>query len=413
MPGGVSSPVRAFRAVGGTPPVIAKGNGATIIDLDGNEYIDYVCSWGALILGHADDRVVAAVGKAAAKGCSFGALSEGEIRLAELIVSRIPAAQMIRLVNSGTEAVMSAVRLARGFTGRDRIVKFKGCYHGHVDALLAAAGSGPMTLGTPVSPGVPSGAAGDTYVLPYNDLAAVKRVLDADGPAIAAVIVEPVAANMGLVPPADGFLPGLRTLCDEHGALLVFDEVVTGFRVSSGGAGAHFGVVPDLVCVGKVVGGGLPLAAYGGRRDVMEHVSPAGKVYQAGTLSGNPLAAAAGIATLQATAESGFYDTIDAATLRLHEGLRAAAAEVGVTAQPVYLASLLCTFFSDAPPTEHASVKRSDTVRFAKFFHAMLERGVYLPPSQFECWFVSAAHTDDHIDRTIDASREAFRIAAG
>jgi len=412
MPGGVSSPVRAFRAVGGTPRVIAKGKGAVITDVDGNSYIDYVGSWGPLVLGHADDRVVVAVDKAAAKGCSFGAPTDAETQLAELIVARVPSIEMVRFVNSGTEAAMSAIRLARGHTGRDKIIKFEGCYHGHSDALLVEAGSGAMTLGAPSSPGVPAGTIADTLVLRYNDLDVVEAALKAHGGKVAAVLVEPIAGNMGCVPPNTGYLEGLRRLCNEHEVLLVFDEVMTGFRVSPGGAQQLYDVQPDLTCLGKIVGGGLPAAAYGGRREIMEKVSPVGDVYQAGTLSGNPLAMAAGIATLQALAEAGVYESLEAGGAKLAEGLRLAAQAAGVATQHARVGSMLCTFFSSEPVTDFASAGRCGTKAYAAFFHAMLERGVYLAPSQFECLFVSLAHDDEQIEETIAASAEAFKAVA-
>ncbi len=414
MPGGVSSPVRAFGAVGGVPRFIAKGAGAVLTDLDGNSYTDYVGSWGPLILGHADERVVAAINKAAAKGCSFGAPTEAEIRLAELVIARVPGIEMVRFVNSGTEATMSAVRLARGFTGRDAVVKFEGCYHGHVDALLVNAGSGLLTFGIPSSPGVPGAVTADTLVLPYNNLIPAKELFAEHGKRIAAVLVEPIAGNMGCVPPAEGFLAGLRSLCDQHGALLVFDEVMTGFRVAPGGAQQLYGVQPDLTCLGKVLGGGLPMAAYGGRREIMEQVSPLGPVYQAGTLSGNPLATAAGIATLEALAEPDVYETLEARSARLAEGLSEAAQAAGVRVYHTRVGSMLCVFFTEGPVTDHASAVRSDTKAYARYFHAMLERGVYLAPSQYECMFVSLAHTDELIESTIQAADEAFdEVARG
>ncbi len=414
MPGGVSSPVRAFGAVGGVPRYIAKGAGAVLTDLDGCCYTDYVGSWGPLILGHADERVVAAINKAAAKGCSFGAPTEAEIRLAELIIARMPSIEMVRFVNSGTEATMSAMRLARGFTGRDALVKFEGCYHGHADALLVKAGSGLLTFGTPSSPGVPNGATADTLVLPYNNLSAAKDLFAEHGKRIAAVLVEPIAGNMGCVPPTEGFLAGLRSLCDQHGTLLVFDEVMTGFRVAPGGAQQLYGVQPDLTCLGKVLGGGLPIAAYGGRREIMEQVSPLGPVYQAGTLAGNPLATAAGIATLEALAEPDVYETLEARSARLAEGLAQAARAAGVCVFQTRVGSMSSVFFTDGPVTDYASAVRSDTRAYARYFHAMLERGVYLAPSQYECMFVSLAHTDDLIESTIQAADEAFdEVARG
>ena len=412
MPGGVNSPVRAFRGVGGTPRVIAKAKGAVITDVDGNSYIDYVGSWGPLILGHADERVVAAIDKAAAKGCSFGAPTEAETQLAELIVSRVPSIEMVRMVNSGTEAGMSAIRLARGYTGRDKIIKFEGCYHGHSDALLVQAGSGAMTFGSPSSPGVPAGTVADTLVLSYNDLDAVEAALSEHGKQMAAVLVEPIAGNMGCILPNTGYLEGLRRLCTEHDVLLIFDEVMTGFRVAPGGTQQLYGVQPDLTCLGKIVGGGLPVAAYGGRREIMEQVSPVGAVYQAGTLSGNPLGMAAGIATLHALAEEGVYESLEASAAKLAQGLRSAAAGAGVATRHTRVGSMMCTFFSSEPVTDFASAGRCDTRAYAVFFHAMLDRGVYLAPSQFECLFVSLAHTDEQIEETIAAAAEAFQVVA-
>jgi glutamate-1-semialdehyde 2,1-aminomutase len=351
---------------------------------------------------------VAAINKAAAKGCTFGAPTESETRLAELIISRVPSVEMVRFVNSGTEATMSAVRLARGFTGRDAIVKFEGCYHGHVDALLVQAGSGALTFGAPSSPGVPEGVVAQTFVLPYNDLAAAEKLFAAEGDKIAAVLVEPVAGNMGCVPPADGFLDGLRMLCADASALLVFDEVMTGFRVAAGGAQQRFGIEPDLTCMAKVLGGGLPLAAYGGRRDILEHVSPVGPVYQAGTLSGNPLATAAGIATLEALAEDNVYEFLEAQSARLADGLTAAAREAGVPMSLNRVGSMLSPFFTPGPVRDFAAATAADATRYARYFHAMLDRGVYLAPSAFECMFVSTAHTDEIIDRTVEAAAAAL-----
>ncbi|MCP4589736.1 MAG: glutamate-1-semialdehyde 2,1-aminomutase [bacterium] len=412
MPGGVSSPVRAFRGVGGTPRFIAKGKGACITDIDGNCYIDYVGSWGPLILGHADDRVVAAISKAAAKGCSFGAPTEAETQLAELIVSRVRSIEMVRFVNSGTEATMSAIRLARGHTGRAKIIKFEGCYHGHSDGLLVQAGSGAMTFGQPSSPGVPAGTTADTLVLPFNDLAAVETAMKQYGSELAALLVEPIGGNMGCVPPNNGYLQGLRRLCSEYGIVLIFDEVMTGFRVSAGCAQGLYDVHPDLTCLGKIVGGGLPMAAYGGRREIMQKVSPVGDVYQAGTLSGNPLAMAAGLATLRALAEDGVYESLEATSARLADGLESAAKQAGVPTVHARVGSMMCTFFHTEPVTDFASASRCNTQAYAAFFHAMLNRGVYLAPSQFECLFVSAAHSEEQIDQTIAASAEAFKAAA-
>ncbi len=412
LPGGVSSPVRAFGTVGGTPRYIAKGSGAFITDIDGNQYIDYVGSWGPLILGHAEERIVAAINKAAAKGCSFGAPTEAETRLAELIIARVPSVEMVRFVNSGTEGTMSAVRLARGFTGRDVIVKFAGCYHGHVDALLVDAGSGALTFGAPSSPGIPQSVVASTHVLPYNHRAAAEALFAEHGDKIAAVLVEPVAGNMGCVPPVSGFLECVRSLCTKSGALLVFDEVMTGFRVAPGGAQQLYGLCPDLTCLGKVLGGGLPMAAYGGRRDIMEHVSPVGSVYQAGTLSGNPLATAAGIATLEALSEDNVYETLEAQSSRLAEGLAAAAAEAGVPLCVNRVGSMLCPFFTAGPVTDLAGATASDGQAYRRFFHGMLNRGVYLAPSPFECMFVSTVHTDELVDRTVEAAAKALAESA-
>ncbi|MCH7813190.1 MAG: glutamate-1-semialdehyde 2,1-aminomutase [Planctomycetes bacterium] len=413
LPGGVNSPVRAFGAVGGAPPFIARGAGAVLTDIDGNEYIDYVGSWGPLILGHADERVEAAVCKAVAKGCSFGAPTELEVQLAELVIARFASIEMVRFVNSGTEATMSAIRLARGFTGRDKIVKCEGCYHGHVDSLLVHAGSGAITFGTPSSPGVPRGTIADTLVIPYNDPAAARALFDKQGSDIAALLIEPIAGNMGLIPPNKGYLEALRETCDAHGALLIFDEVMTGFRVSAGGAQAVNGVRPDLTCLGKILGGGLPVGAYGGRQEIMERVSPVGPVYQAGTLSGNPLAMAAGVATLQALAEPGVYEQLEERSAQLAAGIKEAAAASGVPIYQTRAASMGCVFFSAEPVVDFASASRCDTHRFARYFHAMLDRGVYLAPSQFECFFVSVAHTPEHIERTLAAAGEAFALIAG
>ena len=408
MPGGVSSPVRAFKAVGGQPLFIDSGSGCTLRDIDGNTFIDYVMSWGPLILGHAHPRVVEAVRGALAGGASFGAPTVREIELAERVIAAMPAVEQVRFVNSGTEATMSAIRLARAATGRAGIIKFDGCYHGHVDALLVKAGSGAMTFGSPSSPGVPADVVRHTHVAPFNDLDAVEQTLRTRGSEIAAVIVEPVVGNMGCVPPADGYLAGLRKLTELHGVLLVFDEVMTGFRVARGGACERFGVRPDLVTLGKVIGGGLPVGAYGGRRDLMQQISPVGPVYQAGTLSGNPLAMAAGIATLDALAEPGAYERLEATSRRLEDGLAAAIAETGARARVQRVGSMLSVFFTDRPVTDCASALGCDTAAFARFFRGMLARGVYLPPSQFEAWFVSLAHTADDIDRTVQAARNSL-----
>ena len=409
IPGGVNSPVRAFRGVGGVPRFIERGAGAILTDADGNQYIDYVLSWGPLILGHAHPRVVAAVAEQAARGTSFGAPTAIESELARLISRAMPAVELVRFVSSGTEATMSAVRLARAYTGRAKVIKFAGCYHGHADEFLVQAGSGVATLGLPDSPGVPAAATAGTLSAPFNDLAAVERLLEQHPEQVAAIIVEPVAGNMGLVLPAEGFLAGLRALADAHGALLVFDEVMTGFRVAYGGAQARYGVTPDLTCLGKVIGGGLPAAAYGGRRESMQQIAPAGPVYQAGTLSGNPLAMVAGIATLEAIGAPGAFARLESAATRLRDGFAQAAEAAGVPLQAAAAGSMWGFFFTAAPVRDYASAKQhADTARYARFFHAMLERGVYLAPSQFEAAFVSLAHDDALVERTLDAARDAF-----
>jgi glutamate-1-semialdehyde 2,1-aminomutase len=411
IPGGVNSPARAFGAVGGQPVFIARGEGARLYDLDGNDYLDYVGSWGPLILGHCHPRVVRAVEEALRKGASFGAPTELETQLAELIIDAMPSVEMVRMVSSGTEASMSAIRLARGFTGRDVIVKFAGCYHGHVDALLVAAGSSATTLGVPNSPGVPRGCTQDTLVLRYNDVSVLAEAFAAHGPRIAGVILEPVVGNMGLVPPAPEFLAELRRLTEQHGALLIYDEVMTGFRLAYGGAQALFQQTPDLTVLAKIVGGGLPVGAYGGRADVMSQVLPAGPVFQAGTLSGNPLAMAAGVATLLELRERPPYARLEALSARLADGLHQAATAAGVPHQVQRVGSMLTLFFTDRPVTDYDTAKTSDTAKFARFFWGMMDRGVYLPCSQFEAAFVSAAHTEADIDRTVAAAREA--LAAG
>ncbi len=413
LAGGVNSPVRAFKAVGGVPRFIASGEGACLTDIDGNAYIDYVAAWGPMILGHADERVEAAITRALARGWSFGAPTEIETRLGELVAAAFPSIERVRFVNSGTEAVMSAIRLARGFTGRDIVVKCVGCYHGHVDALLVQAGSGAATFGTPSSAGVPSSVVAQTIAIPYNDAAAAGEVFDRYGEAIAAMIVEPVAANMGLVPPAPGYLAELRRLCDRTGALLIFDEVISGFRVAFGGAQELYGVRADLTCLGKIIGGGLPVGAYGARAEIMAKLAPDGPVYQAGTLAGNPAAMAAGAATLEALQEEGAYGQLEARSAKLADGLAAAAKAAGVAVWINRVGSLLCVFMTPGPVTDYASASRSDMPLYAKYFHAMLERGVYLAPAQLECMFVSLAHTDEHIERTIAAAAEAFAEVGG
>jgi glutamate-1-semialdehyde 2,1-aminomutase len=409
IPGGVNSPVRAFRGVGGVPRFIERGAGAWLYDADGNHYIDYVLSWGPLILGHAHPDVVAAVAEQAARGTSYGAPTELETELARLIAQAMPAVELVRFVSSGTESTMSAVRLARAYTRREKVIKFAGCYHGHADEFLVQAGSGVATLGLPDSPGVPAAATADTLSAPYNDLPAVETLLERHNGHVAAIIVEPVAGNMGLVPPRAGFLPGLRDLADKYGALLIFDEVMTGFRVAHGGAQARYGVTPDLTCLGKVIGGGLPAAAYGGRREIMGLIAPAGPVYQAGTLSGNPLAMAAGVTTLRAIGVPGVFERLEQVTTRLCEGFLQAAYASDVPLQAAAVGSMWGFFFAAAPIGDYASAKQhADTAQYARFFHAMLDRGVYLAPSQFEAAFVSLAHDDVLVERTIAAARDAF-----
>jgi glutamate-1-semialdehyde 2,1-aminomutase len=410
IPGGVNSPARAFGAVGGQPVFIARGEGARLFDIDGNDYLDYVGSWGPLILGHCHPRVIRAVEEALHRGASFGAPTELETQLAELIVDAVPSIEMVRLVSSGTEASMSAIRVARGFTGRDVIVKFAGCYHGHVDSLLVAAGSSATTLGVPNSPGVPRGCTQDTLVLRFNDVQALADAFAAHGDRIAGVILEPVVGNMGVVPPVPDFLSELRRLTEQHGALLIYDEVITGFRLAYGGAQALLRQMPDLTVLGKIVGGGLPVGAYGGRADVMSRVMPAGPIFQAGTLSGNPLAMAAGVATLLELRERPPYARLEALGARLAQGLGRAATEAGVPHQVQRAGSMLTLFFTDRPVTNYNDAKTCDTTRFGRFFWAMLDRGVYLPCSQFEAAFVSAAHTEADIDRSIAAAREALAL---
>jgi len=406
--GGVNSPVRAFRAVGGTPLVIDHAKGARLYDVDGRQYIDFVCSWGALILGHAHPDIVAAISDQASRGTSFGMTSPLEVELGEKITKAIPSVEMVRFVSSGTEAAMSAVRLARGYTKRDLVVKFEGCYHGHSDGFLSEAGSGLATLGLCASPGVPDAFAALTLNTPYNNLEAVENVFKMHPGEIAAVIVEPVAANMGVVPPARGFLEGLRAITKKEKSLLIFDEVITGFRLAYGGAQSVYKIDPDLTVMGKIIGGGLPVAAYGGKREIMEHVAPLGPVYQAGTLSGNPLAMRAGLATLPKLEAPGFYEDVNRKTLRLAEGLRSALKESHVHGEVNVTGSLLTIFFSDGPILNYADAKKSDSARFATFFQNMLSHGIFIAPSQYEALFISAAHTDADIDRAITAAHESL-----
>ncbi len=408
IPGGVNSPVRAFKAVGGQPRFIERGEGAYLYDVDGNRYIDYVLSWGPLIHGHAHPHVIEAIARAAARGTSYGAPTELEVRLAEMVIEALPAVEMVRFVNSGTEATMSALRLARAYTGRDKIIKFAGGYHGHADFLLVAAGSGALTLGIPDSPGVPQATTADTLIAPYNNLSAVQALFEEFPDGVAAVIVEPVAGNMGCVPPEPGYLQGLRELTTRFGALLIFDEVMTGFRVAYGGAQQLYGIKPDLTCLGKIIGGGLPAAAYGGRREIMSLIAPAGPVYQAGTLSGNPLAMAAGIAQLELLQQSGVYERLEARSAQLAEGLKEAATAAGIAITQTRVGSMFCLFFTDQPVTDYASAKTASTERYARFFQAMLEQGIYLAPSQFEAGFLSLAHQAQEIEQTIEAARVAF-----
>ncbi|MCP4007179.1 MAG: glutamate-1-semialdehyde 2,1-aminomutase [bacterium] len=411
IPGGVNSPVRAFGSVGGTARFIKQASGSRIEDEDGNRYIDYVSSWGAVILGHAHPVVIDAVRSAAARGTSFGAPTESEVEFAELISRLVPSIEMMRLVSSGTEAVMSAVRLARGATGRDKVLKFDGCYHGHPDHMLAAAGSGVATLGIPGTDGVPSSAVADTIVVPFNDLEAAAECFARSGEEIAAVIVEPIAANMGLVLPEDGFLAGLRELCDANQSVLIFDEVITGFRVAIGGAQGRFGVIPDLTTFGKVIGGGLPVGGYGGKLSLMQEIAPEGSVFQAGTLSGNPLATAAGAAALGLLSQPGVYEGLEAVSEKLSNGLNELAEEAGVPFGCRYVGGMFGFFFHPGPVPNYEEASKADHKRFKTFFHAMLEQGVYLAPSPYEVAFVTTAHGDEEVELTLDAARKAFKKA--
>ena len=408
IPGGVNSPVRSFRAVAGTPPFIARGQGCRVWDVDGNEYIDYLGSWGPLVLGHAHPVVVAALQRAAADGSSFGAPVAMEVELAGLICQALPSVEQVRLVSSGTEACMSAIRLARAYTGRSKIIKFSGCYHGHADGLLVKAGSGALTHGIPTSAGVPEAYAAETLVADYNDLASVESFFQAWPDAVAGVIVEPVAGNMGVVPPAEDFLAALRRLTADNGAMLIFDEVITGFRIDWGGAQTRYGVTPDITCLGKIIGGGLPVGAYGGRREIMEMVAPLGPMYQAGTLSGNPLAVTAGLTTLTELQRAGTYERLESLAGRLADGLGQAFAQAEVPATLNRVGSMLTGFFAVGPVDSLGRVESADTEAYGRYFHAMLERGVYLAPSQFEAGFVSLAHTEADIDRTVAIAAAAL-----
>ncbi|HMA30451.1 MAG TPA: glutamate-1-semialdehyde 2,1-aminomutase [Casimicrobiaceae bacterium] len=410
IPAGVNSPVRAFRSVGGTPRFFTRGEGPYLWDADGTRYIDYVGSWGPAILGHAHPAVVEAVRSAALNGLSFGAPTEMEIELAEMLIRRLPSLELVRLVSSGTEATMSALRLARGYTGRPKIVKFEGCYHGHGDSLLVKAGSGALTFGQPSSAGVPPAIANETIVLPYNDIGAVEQAFEADRDAIAGIIVEPVAGNMNLVLPRPGFLEGLRTLCDRHGAVLIFDEVMTGFRVDAKSAQGLFGITPDLTTLGKVIGGGMPVAAFGGKRAIMEKIAPLGPVYQAGTLSGNPVAVAAGLATLAATEAPGFYDRLAQSTRALTDGLVAVAKRAGVPFSAQSVGGMFGIYFAPVVPDSYDAVMACDKERFNRFFHAMLDMGIYFAPSAYEAGFVSAAHSAADLATTLTAAEQAFRF---
>lgn len=412
MPGGVNSPVRAFRAVGGIPRFIKSASGATITDVDDRTYIDYVGSWGPMILGHADPEIIAALQEAATRGTSFGAPNELEVEIAEEIIDAVPSVEIVRMVNSGTEATMSAIRLARGVTGRTKLVKFEGCYHGHGDSLLVKAGSGVATLGLPDSPGVPTSLAETTLTAPFNDPVALEQIFQQHTD-IAAVIIEPVAGNMGCVPPAEGYLKAVRELTNRNGALLIFDEVMTGFRVARGGAQERYGVMPDITTLGKIIGGGLPVGAYGGSRELMGHIAPAGSIYQAGTLSGNPLSMTAGLITLGRLRDQSIYERLERATARLCEGLSAAAEDAGIETAINRVGSMWTGFFNSQRVIDWTTADKSDRKLFGRFFHAMLDQGVYLAPSQFEAGFVSLAHSDEIIDRTISAARKAFESIEG
>jgi len=413
LPGGVNSPVRAFKSVGGEPFFVQRADGAYLYDVDGNRYIDYVGSWGPMIVGHNHTAVRQAVKQAIGNGLSFGAPCEAEVTMAETLTRLVPSCEMVRMVNSGTEATLSAIRLARGATGRSRIVKFEGCYHGHGDSFLVKAGSGMLTLGVPTSPGVPAGLSELTLTLPYNDFEAATTLFAEQGEHIAGLIIEPVVGNANCIPPREGYLQHLRALCTQYGTVLIFDEVMTGFRVALGGAQAHYGVTPDLTTFGKIIGGGMPVGAYGGRRALMSQISPAGPIYQAGTLSGNPVAMAAGLAMLELVQEPGFHDRLGAASARLCAGLEAAAAEAGVAVTTTQVGGMFGLFFTDQKVDTYAQATACDITAFNTFFHAMLERGVFLAPSAYEAGFMSSAHDDSVIDATIDAAREAFKVVKG
>jgi glutamate-1-semialdehyde 2,1-aminomutase len=412
IPGGVNSPVRAFRAVGGNPLFIQRAQGARIWDVDGNEYIDYVASWGPMILGHAHPQVVEAIQRAAGRGTSYGAPTPLEVELASLIVEAVPSVELLRMVNSGTEAVMSAIRLARGYTARDKIIKFEGCYHGHSDGLLVRAGSGATTFGIPDSPGVPADYTRNTLLAPFNDLEAVQTLIKDHTGQIACIIVEPIAGNMGVIPPREGFLEGVRKLCDHEGIVLIFDEVITGFRVGWSGAQGLFGVIPDLTCLGKIIGGGLPVGAFGGKRAIMEKLAPLGGVYQAGTLSGNPLAMTAGIETLKLLKEKGTYQQLEEKTAYLCTEAEKIARISGVPTSFTRVGSMFSTFFTPGPVMNYASAKQSDTEAFRRYFWTLLEDGIYVAPSQFEAGFLSLAHTDEDIEKTLAALQDAFQRAS-